>query len=235
MADSCLFARVIDRYFSPDVRFEHAVRPVPSNVSPGISVQADPILAFWRPSWPPSSVPGTLAGPAAAAPHVPGELVVKYRAGIDQAASARPSGGPPESASGAGRRAHRAGRRRTGRRGRRRRPTLEARAARRPRRAELRRPRDRLRSQRSRAAAGPGGWAALQWNFTGPFGINVGAAWDNAIAAGNPGGGGVTVAVLDTGVAYRTSPDRRYLPRPGPRPQPLRARLRLRARQHASL
>jgi serine protease len=48
---------------------------------------------------------------------------------------------------------------------------------------------------------GTGGWAALQWNFTGPFGIGVQAAWDNAIAAGNPGGGGVTVAVLDTGVA----------------------------------
>ena len=39
----------------------------------------------------------------------------------------------------------------------------------------------------------------------------MGAAWDNAIAAGNAGGGGVKVAVLDTGVAYRTSPDRRYL------------------------
>ena len=32
--------------------------------------------------------------------------------------------------------------------------------------------------------------------------------------AGNPGGGGVTVAVLDTGVAYRTSRDRRYLRAP---------------------
>ncbi len=62
--------------------------------------------------------------------------------------------------------------------------------------------------------AGPGGWSALQWNFTGPFGINVNAAWENAIAAGNAGGGGVTVAVLDTGVAYRTSPDRRYLVAP---------------------
>ena len=61
---------------------------------------------------------------------------------------------------------------------------------------------------------GLGGWAALQWNFTGPFGIGVQAAWDNAIAAGNAGGGGVTVAVLDTGVAYRTSPDRRYLRAP---------------------
>jgi serine protease len=61
---------------------------------------------------------------------------------------------------------------------------------------------------------GAGGWAALQWNFAGPFGINVQSAWDNAIAAGNPGGGGVTVAVLDTGVAYRTTRDRRYVRAP---------------------
>jgi serine protease len=58
------------------------------------------------------------------------------------------------------------------------------------------------------------GWAALQWNFTGAFGIGVQPAWDNAIGAGNPGGGGVIVAVLDTGVAYRTSPDRRYVKAP---------------------
>ena len=56
----------------------------------------------------------------------------------------------------------------------------------------------------------PGEWVNLQWNFTGPFGINLQPAWENAIAAGNAGGGGVTVAVLDTGVAYRNSPDRRY-------------------------
>jgi serine protease len=59
-----------------------------------------------------------------------------------------------------------------------------------------------------------GGWAALQWNFTGPFGLGIQPAWDKAITAGNPGGGGVKVAVLDTGVAYRTSPDRRYLKAP---------------------
>ena len=83
--------------------------------------------------------------------------------------------------------------------------------------------------------AGPGGWAALQWNFTGPFGINIGAAWDNAIAAGNAGGGGVKVAVLDTGVAYRTSPDRRYLLAPDLDRARFVRRLRLRARQHAPL
>ena len=31
------------------------------------------------------------------------------------------------------------------------------------------------------------------------------SAWQNAINAGAPGGEGVVVAVLDTGVAYRTS------------------------------
>jgi serine protease len=59
----------------------------------------------------------------------------------------------------------------------------------------------------------PGGWARLQWNFTGPFGVNAPAAWTNLVNAGHPGGRGVTVAVLDTGVAYqrhgryRRSPD----------------------------
>jgi serine protease len=52
---------------------------------------------------------------------------------------------------------------------------------------------------------GPGGWQGLQWNFTGPFGINAPDAWEQAIAAGSPGGHGVVVAVLDTGVAYETS------------------------------
>jgi serine protease len=61
---------------------------------------------------------------------------------------------------------------------------------------------------------GPGQWAQLQWNFTGPFGINAPAAWQNAINVGDPGARGVVVAVLDTGVAYRTSPDGRYVTAP---------------------
>jgi serine protease len=58
-----------------------------------------------------------------------------------------------------------------------------------------------------------GGWQQLQWNFVGPYGVNAPQAWGNLIAAGHPGGAGVTVAVLDTGVAYasrgrfRRSPD----------------------------
>jgi len=59
----------------------------------------------------------------------------------------------------------------------------------------------------------PAGWTAVQWNFVGPYSINAPDAWQHAIDAGAPGGRGVTVAVLDTGVAYsrrgtfRKSPD----------------------------
>jgi serine protease len=57
------------------------------------------------------------------------------------------------------------------------------------------------------------GWQQLQWNFVGPFGVRAPEAWANVAADGSPGGKGVTVAVLDTGVAYanrgpfRRSPD----------------------------
>jgi serine protease len=59
----------------------------------------------------------------------------------------------------------------------------------------------------------PGGWRELQWNFAGEFGVNAPEAWANVAADGAAGGRGVTVAVLDTGVAYanrgpfRRSPD----------------------------
>ena len=49
----------------------------------------------------------------------------------------------------------------------------------------------------------PGRWAAVQWNFAGPAGVNAPDAWGHLIAAGRPGAKGVKVAVLDTGVAYR--------------------------------
>jgi serine protease len=45
-------------------------------------------------------------------------------------------------------------------------------------------------------------WQDLQWNFVGPFGVDAPDAWQQAITDGAPGGRGVTVAVLDTGVAY---------------------------------
>jgi serine protease len=48
-----------------------------------------------------------------------------------------------------------------------------------------------------------GGWEKVQWNFLAPSGVNAPAAWANLRARHRPGGKGVTVAILDTGVAYR--------------------------------
>jgi serine protease len=62
----------------------------------------------------------------------------------------------------------------------------------------------------------PGGWVSKQWNFlpwegeptpllpVSPGGIDAIGAWENLATAGRPGAQGVTVAVLDTGIAYRT-------------------------------
>ncbi|MEZ5076896.1 MAG: S8 family serine peptidase [Solirubrobacterales bacterium] len=67
----------------------------------------------------------------------------------------------------------------------------------------------------SDAAAEAGHWALKQWNFlawegTGtarlpvsPGGIDAIGAWRNLTAAGRPGAEGITIAVLDTGIAYR--------------------------------
>src|SRR3954462_12430792 len=48
------------------------------------------------------------------------------------------------------------------------------------------------------------GWRPLQWNFAGVWGVNAPQAWDEAIAAHAPGGKGVVVAVIDSGVAYES-------------------------------
>ncbi|WP_051324015.1 S8 family serine peptidase [Candidatus Solirubrobacter pratensis] len=59
----------------------------------------------------------------------------------------------------------------------------------------------------------PGGWVNDQWNFLPGTGVDAPRAWGNLIAKGRPGGIGVRVAVLDTGLAYadrgrfRRSPD----------------------------
>src|SRR5688500_13415200 len=42
------------------------------------------------------------------------------------------------------------------------------------------------------------GWQAVQWNFGPGNGVNAPEAWQNAIDAGNPGGAGVKIAVLDS-------------------------------------
>jgi serine protease len=55
------------------------------------------------------------------------------------------------------------------------------------------------------AAAGPpAGWASVQWELNGPFGINAPLAWSQASRLGGSGGRGVTIAILDSGVAYAT-------------------------------
>ncbi len=67
----------------------------------------------------------------------------------------------------------------------------------------------------SEAAASAGDWAFKQWNFLpwegnttarvpiSPGGIDAVDAWRNLDEVGRPGAEGVTVAVLDTGIAYR--------------------------------
>jgi len=67
----------------------------------------------------------------------------------------------------------------------------------------------------SEAVASAGDWAFKQWNFlawqgdaanrlpVSPGGIDALGAWRNLETIGRPGAEGVTVAVLDTGVAYR--------------------------------
>ena len=68
------------------------------------------------------------------------------------------------------------------------------------------------------ASSEAGDWAAKQWNFLpweepasgavpiSPGGIDVVGTWRNLEEAGAPGGAHVVVAVLDTGIAYRTAP-----------------------------
>lgn len=47
------------------------------------------------------------------------------------------------------------------------------------------------------------GWEKLQWNLLPASGVDAPRAWSNLLADHRPGGTGVVVAILDTGVAYR--------------------------------
>ncbi len=47
------------------------------------------------------------------------------------------------------------------------------------------------------------GWQQLQWNFLASSGVDAPDAWGHLFAVHRPGGKGVVIAVLDTGVAYR--------------------------------
>jgi serine protease len=57
-----------------------------------------------------------------------------------------------------------------------------------------------------------GGWAAQEWDLTGPFGIHAPEAWAAAARLGHPGGRGVTVGIVDTGIAYSNRPPYRRSP-----------------------
>jgi serine protease len=74
-----------------------------------------------------------------------------------------------------------------------------------------------LETSASAAAVSAGDWDLKQWDFLpyaegttskevpiSPGGIDAVGAWANLEAAGRPGARGVTVAVLDSGVAYRS-------------------------------
>ena len=47
------------------------------------------------------------------------------------------------------------------------------------------------------------GWQKMQWNLLPLTGVDAPDAWGNLFGAHRPGGRGVTVAVLDSGIAYR--------------------------------
>ncbi len=49
----------------------------------------------------------------------------------------------------------------------------------------------------------PRGWELMQWNLLPVTGVDAPDAWANLLAAHKPGGRGVVVAILDTGIAYR--------------------------------
>jgi serine protease len=150
-----------------------------------------------------------LSAPAAAAPHVPGEVIVRFAAGpaahspIRGATMARVTGGPSrllhlprgESVAAALRRLrHQPGVLYAE-------PNYIAHAA-----GQF------IPDDPGRTTA-PAGWEAVQWNFLAPDGIDAPDAWGNLAAVGRPGGKGVKIAVLDSGVAYkrwgrfRKSPD----------------------------
>jgi len=147
---------------------------------------------------------GVVAGSAAPAraepvrrsgPFVPGEVIVRYRPGTAPVAEAR-----AEAASAA-----RVVRRLPG-------GAMRLRLARRSSvptaLARLRRDPDVVYAVRNFTARASGFYPddpgfALQWNLAGPYGINMPDAWALASARHAPGGRGVVVAVLDTGVAYR--------------------------------
>jgi serine protease len=168
--------------------------PTPSRLLPTLLVAAAALSA-------PSVAAAEVGAAAAGAGYVPGEVVVRYARGADQPAVERAAG-----VGGAQAVAPR---------------TLVLRIRDGESVAETVR---ELRARPDVATAAPnatariagfippdpgsagvvGGWQELQWNFLAGAGVNAPDAWQHLIDLGHPGGRGVVVAVLDTGVAYST-------------------------------
>ena len=53
-----------------------------------------------------------------------------------------------------------------------------------------------------RTGRAAGGWLNSQWNFSSNSGVGAMPAWGNLLAVGRPGGSGVKIAVVDSGVAF---------------------------------
>ena len=53
-----------------------------------------------------------------------------------------------------------------------------------------------------RTGRAAGGWLTSQWNFSSNSGVGAMPAWGNLLGAGRPGGRGVKIAVIDSGVAF---------------------------------
>ena len=126
-----------------------------------------------------------------ARPYVPGELIVRYRPGTRGVAEALSRAGTARRLPGGAMRLRVAGRGSVH-------EALD----------RFRRDPDVAYAVRNPTARASGFYPndpgfALQWNLAGPYGINMPDAWALASARSAPGGRGVVVAVLDTGVAYR--------------------------------
>ena len=150
------------------------------------------------------AVPASAAakGPAARASYVPGEVVVRYQRSADRAARAAVQretgvGGPRVFAPRTRVLTIRDGQTVSETlRELRARPEVATAAPNPVARASAFFPRD------PGMAGTPGGWQQIQWNFLAENGVNAPDAWQRLIDVGRPGGTGVTVAVLDTGIAY---------------------------------
>jgi serine protease len=150
------------------------------------------LLAIWL----------TLAGGAQAAAYVPHEVIIGYKPGVNMTAADARIGARHATAA----------------------PAPRSRVLRLPAGESVRTAIARLRRQPGVAYALPNyvahsagdfypddggrvdrsqGWEQMQWNLLPADGVNAPQAWANLLGDRRPGGRGVVVAVLDTGVAYR--------------------------------